>query len=335
MAAIRLLRRLAGRKQGVVETAAGVVLFLAVPTAVRVVLYSMLGERPCFALYFPAILGAALLLGWRVGLLVMVLSAIVADYFYIGSPMTTGLSKGGTLATVAYWLSGTLIIATAELLRRALAQLNAAAETEHALNQELRHRVNNSLALAQAFASQTMRSAPEPEVFYASFQSRLRALAQAHDILSSADWGDCEFPHLAEAALKPFADRGAITLNGGPCQVPSASCVPLVLALHELATNAVKYGALSVPAGKVALNWKIHDQVAQSEMVLQWVESGGPSVQAPTRRGLGSRLLVRQSGLDDVLVSYDPAGLQCTILVREITPPRAPLRVGPRLMATA
>jgi two-component sensor histidine kinase len=242
----------------------------------------------------------------------------------------------GVLPAAEYWLSATLIVITAELLRRAFVKVNDAAETERALNQELRHRVNNSLALALAFASQTKRSAPEPEVFFAAFQSRLKALARAHDILSSGRRGDCQLPHLAKSALEEFVERGAISLTGAHCCVPSASCVPLVLALHELATNAVKHGALSAPGGEVALSWTICNEDARSDVALQWVESGGPPVERPTRKGLGSRLLVRQSGLDEVSLEFAPTGLQCTMVVRGVTGERTTQVVSsPRVMASA
>jgi two-component sensor histidine kinase len=284
-----------------------------------VILNSAFGERACFALYFPAILAGALLLGWRVGLLVTILSAVAVDYLSIGPPMTAGLAMGGVMAAVEYWLSATLIIITAELLRRAMVKLNAAAEMEQALNLELRHRVNNSLAMALAFAAQIKRSEPEPEAFFAAFQSRLVALARAHDILSTRSAGDCHLPQLAETALEAFTSLGQITLSGDRCSLPAASCVPLVLALHELATNAVKHGALSAPGGTATLIWTICNQDARSEVRLEWIESGGPPVERPARKGLGSRLLVRQSGLDEVSVDYAPTGLQCTMVVRGIT----------------
>jgi two-component sensor histidine kinase len=318
-AAVRHLQRVVGREPGVVATIVGALVFAGAPAAIGAFMGFTFGDWPCFALYFPAILLAAVLQGWRVGFLVAVVSAVTSTYFLARSPMSMGLTGQGKLSAAEYWVSAALILALAALLRSALAQLGAAADRERALNQELRHRVNNSLALAQAFASQTMRSTPEPEAFYASFRSRLTALARAQDILSSDNETECQFPNLAETALEAFAGRNAISLCGGRWSVPRASCVPLVLALHELATNAVKYGALSAPEGRVSLNWTINDTDAGSKIVLEWVEHGGPPVAIPTRRGLGSRLLARQQGLDEVSVAYNPEGLSCTLVVRGTT----------------
>jgi two-component sensor histidine kinase len=336
MAAARFLKRFAEHEPGAIGAIAGALAFVAAPSGVALLLGFAFGETPCFALFFPAILLAALLLGWRVGLLVALLSAISSQHLLANAPMSMAMTKHGLLTAGEYWLSAGLILVTAALLRNAFVQLNAAAERERALNHELRHRVNNGLALALAFASQTIRSAPEPEVFYASFRSRLMALARAQDILSSGDWADCQFPKLAETALEAFDQRNAISLSGDACSVPSASCVPLVLALHELATNAVKHGALSVPGGRVSLNWSTGGADG-SQVVLRWVESGGPTVEPPSRHGLGSRLLVRQSGLDEVSTEYDPAGLRCTMVVRGTSCKRATTstRSDPRVLASA
>jgi two-component sensor histidine kinase len=330
MTAGRFLKRFAKRQPGAIGTAVGAILFVAGPTGLRLILDSVFVEQACFALYFPAILLGALLLGWRVGVLVALLSAVAVDHLPVGRALTMGLANGGVLVAAEYWVSAALIIVTAELLRRTYVRLSAAVQTARALNLELRHRVNNSLAMALAFAAQTKRSAPEPEVFFATFQSRLTALARANDILSSGNAGECRLPQLADAALEAFAERGQISISGRPCNVPVASCVPLVLALHELATNAVKHGALSAPKGTVALDWTIHGEDARSEVRLQWLERGGPPVGLPIRKGLGSRLLVRQAGLDEVSVAFAPAGLECMMVVRGITSEPAARAAGGR-----
>jgi two-component sensor histidine kinase len=320
MAVVRYLQGFASRKPGVAETIGGAILLVAAASAGRWVLDALTGEHACFALYFPAILASALLLGWRAGVIALILSAFATDYLRIGppAPMAVRMVRGDLMAA-EYWLSATIIIATAELLRRTLAKLSTLAQSEQALNLELRHRVNNSLAMAVAFASQTRRSAPDPDVFFTAFQSRLTALARANDILSSEDLRSCHVRRLAETALEAFAGHEAVTLAGAQCFVPSPSCVPLVLALHELATNAVKHGALSTPGGTVLLSWTVRTEGARCDIVLRWIERDGPPVAPPTRKGLGSRLLVRQGGLDEVEVQFAPAGLRCTMVVRGVS----------------
>ncbi|WP_146184149.1 sensor histidine kinase, partial [Caulobacter sp. HMWF009] len=156
-------------------------------------------------------------------------------------------------------------------------------------------------------ARQTAKSVTDPDEFYEAFMGRLMALAEAHNVLSSGNWEECRLPELPQAALSPFQQLEAIALAGPTCAIPPASCVPLVLALHELGTNALKYGALSVSSGRVSLTWA----VAAGSVVLRWEETGGPPVVKPTRRGLGSRLLTKQSGLDAVSLDYRPVGVVC------------------------
>ncbi|HEX8471728.1 MAG TPA: sensor histidine kinase [Brevundimonas sp.] len=179
------------------------------------------------------------------------------------------------------------------------------------LNLELQHRVKNNLAVVQGLARQTAKTSPDPSDFNRAFHGRLMALSQANDILLTGKWEECRLPELVEAALKPFLKEGIITTAGPPCRVPARPCVPLVLALHELGTNAVKYGALSDPCGQVRLTWRIENGTA----VFDWEETGGPHVEAPKRKGLGSRLLSKQPGLADVRVEFRPEGLTCRITI--------------------
>jgi two-component sensor histidine kinase len=306
------------RKPSLVGSVVGVVLALAVPTLVVMALKPILTEKAWFGPYYPSVLVVALLMGWRHGLVVALLSALVLDYLF-WPPLGSFVLHPAELAGIVVFLfTSGLVVMTAALLRASLVQLHAAAEKERTLSRELKHRVKNILAVVQGLAFQAMRSAVDPKAFYDDFLGRLQALAGAHDILSSSDWTTCELPELARAGLDAFNGSGAITVMGPRCSVPSASCVPLVLALHELATNAMKHGALSVPQGRVSLVWSLCPNGTGGDLLLEWVESGGPTVAPPTRRGLGSRLLVQQPGLDEVNLSYDPTGLRCTLLVRGV-----------------
>ncbi len=110
-----------------------------------------------------------------------------------------------------------------------------------------------------------------------------------------------------------------MNIVGPTCSLPEAACVPLVLALHELGTNAVKYGALSTLSGSVDLVWtSVEAPCGGREVVLDWTEKEGPEVEPPTRQGLGSRLLTRQPGLNDVTLQFRPEGLRCRIVVGQI-----------------
>lgn len=289
---------------------------LVAPTLVRWALQPLLGEALWFATYYPAVLVATLALGWRLGLVALAASAVLADFFFIPPQLSFGTDKIQFAAVVVFILSGGIIVLTAALLRQAVRQLNQAAETQRALNRELQHRVNNNLTVVQALAAQGVRSNPEPTAFYEAFRGRLVALSEAQGVLSSGDWQVCTFPDLPEAALRPFLMGDRVCLEGPPWSVSPEACVPLVLALHELGTNAAKYGALSAPGGRVLVRWAVEERGAGEDVVIQWSESGGPPVKAPMRRGLGSRLLRAQPGIEAVDLEYAADGVRCRIVVK-------------------
>lgn len=259
-----------------------------------------------FVTFFPAVLFVAVFLGWRWGVAGLIWSAMLANLLFEGAFPRWSLVPHDVVGTVAFLMAGGLVVLTAETLRTAVRQLADQSRQLEDLNAELQHRVKNTLAVAQGLSHQTARTARDPKEFHEAFGGRLVALGEAHNVLSSGGWDECRLPELARAALKPFAQtKAAITIEGPQCAIPVASCVPLVLALHELATNAVKYGSLSVPSGHVSLKWGLRE----GTVVLRWQERGGPPVKKPTRKGLGSRLLMKQSGIDDVAHEYAPEGV--------------------------
>jgi PAS domain S-box-containing protein len=165
---------------------------------------------------------------------------------------------------------------------------------------ELNHRAKNLLATVQSLAAQTLKGVGgDPAQFAQQFTARLRTLARAHDLLCATDWGLAGFDAVARAALAPWleADQGSrIVLSGGGFLVGPRQAQALVLALHELATNATKHGALSQLGGQVALSHTVDADGA----AVEWLEQGGPPVVGPpARRGFGTRLL--ESGLAPIL----------------------------------
>ena len=129
---------------------------------------------------------------------------------------------------------------------------------------------------------------------------------------SGTDSAPCELAQLVDTALAPFRAGDNFMLSGPPCQLPRDACVPLSLALHELCTNAVKYGALSGPKGWVTLDWTLG---RDGLLTLAWREENGPRVSGPAREGMGTQLLKRQRGLDHVELHYRPGGVECTIVI--------------------
>lgn len=181
---------------------------------------------------------------------------------------------------------------------------------------ELNHRVKNNLATVQAIAMQTLRGARDIDETRTSFLDRITALAAAHDVLNRDRWEGVSIAETAQAvlaALPSASDR--IRLEGGDVRLPPQVAMSLSMAFHELGTNALKYGALSVPDGQVVVGWTVDG--AGPTLRLTWAETGGPPVAAPTARGFGSRLLERGLASElqgEVRMIFDPAGLRCEIV---------------------
>jgi PAS domain S-box-containing protein len=186
-------------------------------------------------------------------------------------------------------------------------------EESHALLiRELNHRVKNTLAIVQSLAWQTLRGLDEHG---AIFQGRLEALAGAHDLLTRAHWRDAELAAVIERALAAWRNgRERITFDGPTVRLSPKRAVTVAMAVHELATNAAKYGALAAPDGTVAIRWTIEG--APPRLRLTWRESDGPPVVPPTRRGFGTRMIERALAYEfggTARLDYRPDGLVCTI----------------------
>ncbi len=191
-------------------------------------------------------------------------------------------------------------------------EARAAARRQELLINELNHRVKNTLAIVQSLIHLTLREENVAKATEERLLDRLLALAAAHDVLTKENWDSAELAELAEAAVKPFTDAQRIVFAGPKARIAPNVVVTLTMALHELATNALKHGALSAPAGRVQLSWTVTDHTVD----LEWRESGGPAVSAPGRAGFGSRLLRR--GLAGELgkaaeLIFAPEGLICRI----------------------
>jgi two-component sensor histidine kinase len=190
-----------------------------------------------------------------------------------------------------------------------------AEEQQTMLVAELNHRVKNILAVVQAVASQTMRTAPSLDAFKVAFAGRIQALAIAHDILTRTRWIGIGFSELLRAVLAPYreADEARVTLAGPPVLLPARAVVPLSMAFHELATNASKYGALSQPTGTLQLEWNVtNNGTARVEMT--WGEAGGPTIEPGDKpSGFGTALLQRviESDLEGSIdLHFEPHGLR-------------------------
>lgn len=193
------------------------------------------------------------------------------------------------------------------------------------LLRELSHRVKNMLAVVLAIARQTAQGAASVPDFVEDFAGRLEALAAAHELLTATGWAGASLDGLVRRALDPHAGEGQATIRVGEASVPPALAQDLALVLHELATNAVKYGALSVPQGRVTVEGGVMaDEAGRRELRLTWREAGGPRVAPPTRSGFGTTLLhraIERSRGGRVELDWRGHGLACAI--------RLPFEPGP------
>jgi len=185
------------------------------------------------------------------------------------------------------------------------------AETnQQVLNEELSHRMKNMLAMVQAIASQTLKGVTEQDAI-AGFRQRLHALSRAHDVLLQQSWAVAPMREVTQTVLRASSQMERVTVEGPDVTLGPRATLSLSLLLHELATNAAKYGALSVEGGHVAVSWTLHGGGGSEELVFTWQESGGPPVVEPTRKGFGSRLI--RSGLigtGGVTLRYPPNGFE-------------------------
>lgn len=191
-----------------------------------------------------------------------------------------------------------------------------AAQRQRLMIDELNHRVKNTLATIQSIAMQTARSHQDPATFAESFQARLLSLSHTHDLLTRSHWEGADLRDVLEHETSAHG-HNRIMLNGPSLPLGPAAALSLGMIFHELATNAAKYGALSVPDGRVFVDWTLANQTDRI-LSLVWTEVGGPTVEPPTRRGFGSRLIernVRHDLAGDAKLSYASNGFTAELSV--------------------
>lgn len=199
-----------------------------------------------------------------------------------------------------------------------ITERKALEEQRKLLIDELNHRVRNTLMVVQGMAYQSFRGDDVPQAALAAFNARLHALAGAHTVLSRSSWSGADMAEVLRQGLAICGEGpgggGRIALDGEALSLRPAVAVALVLVLHELATNALKYGALCADGGKVAISWALSGQGDERRVALTWRESGGPPVARPESQGFGSRLIEAsvKRQLGGVLeMDFAPTGLVC------------------------
>lgn len=235
-------------------------------------------------------------------------------------------------------LSGLLLFITRMIVKAAMRDRAAfewqyrQLQIRHTLNRELNHRVKNTLANVLSILALTRRRSTALDEFADSLTARIRALSATHGLLTQSEWSNANIRDIFEAELSPFlgGEGPAITLAGPPIDLSPNVALSLGLAVHELATNAAKYGALSAAGGQVTISWKM---VGADKAEITWQESGGPPVHEPSERGFGLELLesIVAQEMSESRIEFRPTGLYCSLTVK--VRPLPPLRPAPPVAA--
>ena len=186
----------------------------------------------------------------------------------------------------------------------------AADKLQKLILEELHHRIKNTLATVIAIASQSLRNVPGAEHAQQAIEGRLLALGRAHDLLLQARWTSADLGKIIRGATEAFdnPDIAKFTLSGPEIRMTSGAVIAIAMTLNELCTNTTKFGALSVPTGRVDINWKL-DSTGQ-RVCLVWAERNGPAVHAPETRSFGTRLIetLGKQLKGEVKLAYEPSG---------------------------
>jgi two-component sensor histidine kinase/ActR/RegA family two-component response regulator len=186
----------------------------------------------------------------------------------------------------------------------------AADKLQKLILDELHHRIKNTLATVSAISSQSLRTATSIEHAQQAIEGRLQALGRAHDLLMQVSWANAGLAHTVRGATEPYDSKGAgrFTIEGPDIRITSGAVIALAMTFNELCTNTTKFGALSVPSGRISVVWTIDE--ATQRLRLTWTEIGGPAVQTPTRRSFGTRMMgsLGQQLNGEVQLDYRPSG---------------------------
>lgn len=307
---VDFLRREIARKRSIAHKLAIVIAGVALAAVLRLVIDQGRLGFP-FVTFAPVVLVTAILLRWRMASVSALLS--LASILALFHRMPAG--SGGNLLVMAgaTAITSAVLIYIGDLLHVAIVAIELQRQRFEAFNMELQHRSMNALQIIQALISQAARSS-NPEESFKTLSGRVSAMAAANKLLGPGQLQTCDLRDLIATAIKPFPHQ-RFRLFGPQCQITGKSGVRLIMALHELSTNAIKYGALSGEKGYVSLGW----QLRGDEIELHWKEDGGPPVTPPTLRGLGSTILSPNEGLAEVDMVFHPEGLECRLVAKAET----------------
>ena len=297
------------------QVVALIALFVAL--AMRASIDPFIPQGLYFNFLFPAVLVAGLFGGVWSGVTVGLVGGLLSAFIWIPPRLVVALTAEGIFRLVSFWVLASMMLVVTSFVHVVLDRLAVAEARAKTVASEMKHRVQNNLTLVQAIVRQTFRNSDNLAQAQKLLTARLAALARAHDLMEDFTDQDIQLEKLIRTALEPF-DLQQFVLAGPPSViVPEDFVLPLLLLIHELATNAAKYGALSTPGGRVEVAWAIADD-RPSRLELTWTEEGGPKVESLPKHGFGTELIERGIRFElqgEAELGVLDGGLHCRIVI--------------------
>ena len=284
------------------------VVCVVIATIVRSALGEFSSDSAVFAPYYSAMLVAALVGGAQAGGFAACLGAFAAFWFFVPPDWTSHAFDREQLVSYFLFAASSLVIVwAANSYRELLWRLRDEQDRRQLLTRELAHRIKNTLSIVQSLVDRTLRDEPAA---LAKLNNRIAALAATNDLLIKSEWRGALFLEILAGEFAPY-DPARFSLRGEDFECPCEVATVLALIFHELTTNAVKYGALSAPRGRIVVLWTRHG----GRVDFEWIETGGPRPAAPRHKGFGTTLLRKGLSQFDGVVEmrFAPTGLHCRL----------------------
>ena len=297
------------RSYGTISEYGSAFLIFAIAVLSRVALDRIIPGHLPFVTFFPAVVLAAYWCGLWPSIVVLVLSGLVGTAWVEPAPGSTELIVRVVSCLLFFSLSG-LNIYLVQRLKVANDQGSQHEAQLELINRELKHRIKNLFTIASSICSQTIKSGRSPQEMIRSVTGRIHAVASAQDLLSVTSSAGADLSGLIDALVRTVSPQPSrLQVSGTPVRMPAEATTPFALILHELGTNAIKYGAWSGDTGTVVISFKVEG----ARLFFEWREIDGPAIAPEMREGLGSALI--KSGLPTATVVHDltPTGLHCRI----------------------
>ena len=280
-----------------------------IATILRIVLDPCVLPPAPFFTYYTAVLLTAFFCGLWPAVFAVAISGITALYLFLPPRGSFETDFHGATALLAFFTIAALTVAVVVSLRAAIKKIVAQEQETKLLANELQHRTSNLLTVIQSIAQRSLAGDLSLAQGREIFEARLQALARTHSQLTSSKMDAVSLEEIVRSELEPFPSQTKV--EGAEILLDYQQAQKFSLAVHELTTNALKYGALSVPTGGVRIAWSVSNNGNGAELKFRWEEHGGPPVVVPTREGFGSTLL--KAAFAKTRMDYAPDGFSCEI----------------------